>query len=233
MIQNVSTFFKRKGKKEQSDKSKDAAKERLHLVLMQDRAHVSADFLDLMKQEIVDVIKKYIDVDENEMDVKLTNKSNEDGTTGAPALFANIPIMAIKEEAKKESIDLAKNKNSENEETLEDSEKEEAKTAKGTKKAKTTTKKTVSAKKSTTKTEKATTKKAKKTVTKTAKKAKEEVEEIEDKLGADEELKVENNIEVEEKPKAKKTATKAAKKTTTTKKATAKKTATKKTTTKK
>ena len=26
--------------------------------------------------------------------------SNEDGTTGAPALFANIPIMAIKEEAK-------------------------------------------------------------------------------------------------------------------------------------
>ena len=33
--------------------SKDAAKERLHLVLMQDRANVSADFLDLMRQEIV------------------------------------------------------------------------------------------------------------------------------------------------------------------------------------
>ena len=101
MLQNVTTFFKRMGKKEQADKSKDAAKERLHLVLMQDRAHVSADFLDMMKQEIVDVIKKYIDVDENEMDVKLTNKSNEDGTSGAPALYANIPIMAIKEEDKK------------------------------------------------------------------------------------------------------------------------------------
>ena len=56
MMQNVSTFFKRKGKKEQADKSKNAAKERLHLVLMQYRAHVSADFLNLMKQEIVDVI---------------------------------------------------------------------------------------------------------------------------------------------------------------------------------
>ena len=40
-----------------SNNSKDAAKERLHLVLMQDRANVSADFLELMKQEIIDVIK--------------------------------------------------------------------------------------------------------------------------------------------------------------------------------
>ena len=38
--------------------SKEAAKERLHLVLMQDRANVSADFLELMKQEIIEVIKK-------------------------------------------------------------------------------------------------------------------------------------------------------------------------------
>ena len=69
---------------------------------MQDRANVSADFLDLMKQEIIDVIKKYINVDESEIDVRLTNKTNEDGTTGAPALYANIPIKSIKEEAKKE-----------------------------------------------------------------------------------------------------------------------------------
>ena len=95
MLQNVSTFFKRKGKKEQVDKSKDAAKERLHLVLMQDRANISADFLALMKQEIIEVIKKYIDVDENSIDVKLTNKVNSDGTTGAPALYANIPIMNL------------------------------------------------------------------------------------------------------------------------------------------
>ena len=65
---------------------------------MQDRANVSADFLDLMKQEIIDVIKKYIDVDEEQIDVKLTNKLNGDGTTGAPALYANIPIKSIKKE---------------------------------------------------------------------------------------------------------------------------------------
>ena len=113
MLENFTAKIKKMSKKEQVDKSKNAAKERLHLVLMQDRAHVSADFLDMMKQEIVDVIKKYIDVDENEMDVKLENKVNEDGTSGAPALYANIPIVAINEEKKKESQELAKTKENE------------------------------------------------------------------------------------------------------------------------
>ena len=102
MFENIMKFFKKASKKQNSNSSsKDTAKERLHLVLMQDRANVSADFLDLMRQEIIDVIKKYIDVDENAIDVRLTNKENEDGTTGAPALYANIPILNIKNEARK------------------------------------------------------------------------------------------------------------------------------------
>lgn len=101
MFESIINFFKNLGKKEEETvKSKDAAKERLHLVLMQDRANVSADFLDLMKQEIIEVIKKYIDVDENSIDVRLTNKTNGDGTSGAPALYANIPIVSIKEDIK-------------------------------------------------------------------------------------------------------------------------------------
>ena len=44
--------------------------------------------------------KKYIDIDEKAIDVKLTNKTNEDGTIGAPALYANIPIVTIKNEAR-------------------------------------------------------------------------------------------------------------------------------------
>ena len=61
---------------------------------------MEADFLDLMKQEIIDVIKKYIDIDEGSMDVRLTNKENTDGTNGAPALYANIPILNIKDEVR-------------------------------------------------------------------------------------------------------------------------------------
>ena len=102
MFENLMKFFKKFNKKQEPiSNSKEAAKERLHLVLMQDRANVSADFLELMKQEIIEVIKKYIDVDEKAIDVRLTNKENEDGTNGAPALYANIPILNIKNEARK------------------------------------------------------------------------------------------------------------------------------------
>ena len=102
MFENIFGFFKKKKNEQIEGKTnKDEAKERLHLVLMQDRANVSADFLDMMKQEIIDVIKKYIDVDEKEIDVRLTNKQNNDGTTGAPALYANIPIKSIKNETRK------------------------------------------------------------------------------------------------------------------------------------
>jgi len=99
MFENIGSFFRRMVKPEQKELgSKDAAKERLHLVLMQDRANVSADFLELMKQEILDVVKKYIIIDEKQIDVRLINQPNEDGTNGAPSLYANIPIVNIKNE---------------------------------------------------------------------------------------------------------------------------------------
>lgn len=131
-------LFKKVGKKEEKDSinnSRDAAKERLHLVLMQDRANVSVDFLELMKQEIIDVIKKYIDIDENAIDVKLTNQENEDGTNGAPALYANIPIVNIKNEARKleqknEKHEKPKEKEEKEEEPKKENNKEKSKSAK-------------------------------------------------------------------------------------------------------
>ena len=104
MFENIASFFKKMmGSDSKKGKSKNTAKERLHLVLIQDRASVSADFLDAMKQEIIDVIKKYIEVDDSAIDVRLTNNTNEDGTSGAPALYANIPITSVKvTNAKKE-----------------------------------------------------------------------------------------------------------------------------------
>lgn len=111
MFEGIIKLFKKIGRKEHEEiSSKETAKERLHLVLMQDRANVSADFLEMMKQEIIEVIKKYIDVDEKDIDVRLTNKTNEDGTTGAPALYANIPIAGIEQDVvaseKKEEIKI-------------------------------------------------------------------------------------------------------------------------------
>ena len=145
MFENIVNFFKNIGKKEENKKiqesSKDAAKEILHLVLMQDRANVSADFLELMKQEIIDVIKKYIEVDEKETDVRLTNKENDDGTNGAPALYANIPILNIKNDARKigkkeleEKEDKEKNKTENKEDTTQKEETDNSEAEKETSK---------------------------------------------------------------------------------------------------
>lgn len=128
MFENILNFFKKLGKSEnnkESNGSKNTAKERLHLVLMQDRANVSADFLELMKQEIIDVIKKYIEVEENEIDVRLTNEVKEDGTTGAPSLYANIPIVNIRNDMKKEVEEEKENEEEKVEEnSVDDKEKE-------------------------------------------------------------------------------------------------------------
>ena len=131
MFESIMNFLKKMIKKEdQTLKSKDAAKERLHLVLMQDRANVSADFLDLMKQEIIEVIKKYIDIDESAMDVRLTNKENDDGSNGAPALYANIPILNIKDEVRQTAkIEQAEEKKKEVKKVI-DTEKQEDQTKK-------------------------------------------------------------------------------------------------------
>lgn len=125
-LQNFSKDFGKSKQEDQETKSKEAAKDRLHLVLLQDRANVSADFLELMKQEIIDVIKKYIEVDEDAIDVRLTNKTDENGINGVPALYANIPIKNIKNEARKigsaELKDKSENNNKQIEEKTENNE---------------------------------------------------------------------------------------------------------------
>lgn len=99
--------FMKNFQKKDKDISKQAAKDRLKLVLMQDRASVSPDFFEMMKKEIIDVIKKYIEIDEESLEVQLT-RGFEAGLEG-PALYANIPIKNIKPVASKvdEKVDNA------------------------------------------------------------------------------------------------------------------------------
>ena len=124
MFKNIIQFFN-KLKKSEKEESKSTAKERLHLVLAQDRANISADFLEMMKQEILEVIKKYIDIDEKAIDVRLTNKEGEDGSVGAPALYANIPIITIKNEARKLEGKLKRQEEDNEENTVQSDKKEE------------------------------------------------------------------------------------------------------------
>lgn len=99
VFEPVVKFLKNLQNKEKEASSKEKAKERLQFVLYQDRASVSPDFFEMMKKEIIEVIKKYIEIDEEALEFQLT-RSCEYGE-GGPSLFANIPIKNIKPVAKK------------------------------------------------------------------------------------------------------------------------------------
>jgi cell division topological specificity factor len=79
-----------------SKTTKDVAKDRLKLVLVHDRAGVSPQFLEKVKNEIIRVISDYMDIDKGELDIQLTSTKNDTGDGVVPALVANIPIRKVK-----------------------------------------------------------------------------------------------------------------------------------------
>lgn len=74
--------------------SKDVAKDRLKLVLVQDRSRLSPDIMDQLKTEILEVIKKYVEVNDEEFNIELTRNEDEKGASSA--LIANIGIKGIR-----------------------------------------------------------------------------------------------------------------------------------------
>ena len=70
--------------------SKDVAKERLRLVLVHDRASVSPEFLDIIKEEIIRVISKYMEIDEGNTVIQMHRNEC------TAVLEANLAVKAIR-----------------------------------------------------------------------------------------------------------------------------------------
>lgn len=79
------------------EESKNVAKERLKLVLVHDRSEFSPKFLDMIKGDVIRVISQYADIDEDELDIKLTKMKRDKDEGSISALVANIPIIKIKD----------------------------------------------------------------------------------------------------------------------------------------
>ncbi len=88
---DFSSFFSRK-----APSTKDTAKDRLKLVLIHDRANCSTQVLEMLKTDIIKVISNYMDIDEDELDMQITQTSSEDSNKTVPVLYANIPIKSIR-----------------------------------------------------------------------------------------------------------------------------------------
>lgn len=74
--------------------SKDVAKERLKLILIHDRSSISPEILESIKEDILKVLSKYMEIDSGEIDVKMTKMEELEGDS--PALIASIPVKRMK-----------------------------------------------------------------------------------------------------------------------------------------
>ena len=71
------------------ERSKNVAKERLQLVLIHDRNDISPEILNSLRIEMIATIKKYLEIDENGIEIEL------DKADRSVALVANIPLKTM------------------------------------------------------------------------------------------------------------------------------------------
>jgi len=79
----LSRFFK-------TGNSRKDAKERLQVVLIHDRADISAGMMDSLRRDIISVISNYMDISEEGIELQLEKEKS------SVALVANIPILRVK-----------------------------------------------------------------------------------------------------------------------------------------
>ena len=76
--------------------SSNIAKDRLKILLISDRINCSPQTLNLIKQDLIHSISKYMSIDEEHVEIIL-KKNNKRGKNKKPSLYANIPILNIHE----------------------------------------------------------------------------------------------------------------------------------------
>ncbi len=83
--------------------SGNVAKDRLKLLLVSDRANCSPEIMELIKNDIINVIKKYMEIDCDGLDIQITQTESDSFNGAVPALIANIPIKEVRHSAEKEN----------------------------------------------------------------------------------------------------------------------------------
>ena len=72
------------------EKSGKGAKQRLQMVLIQDRASVSPEVMEKLRDDIIQVISKYMVINKSDMEISLENVED------SVALVANIPVQNMR-----------------------------------------------------------------------------------------------------------------------------------------
>lgn len=87
---DIMSIFNRK------PQSSEVAKDRLKLLLIHDRMNCSTELLEMMRADIIAVISKYVDIDNDELNIEIATMETDATHKKSPVLSANIPIKNIK-----------------------------------------------------------------------------------------------------------------------------------------
>ena len=114
-------------KTEEKDKTKDVARNRLKLVLMQDRTNLNPRLLERLRGEMIDLLSKYVVMDKELLELNFTPEDDQ------LALMLSIPVIRAKDEEEIEAALKAEDEEKERlaklaEEAEEDDEEEDIET---------------------------------------------------------------------------------------------------------
>lgn len=116
----VLSFFQ-KDRIESGESAKDSATNRLKLVLMQDRSNLDGATMQKMREQLITVISKYIEIDQEALDLNLESDGDE------IALMLNIPV--IRARTREEIDEIEAKEQEELKEKKEETEEEETETS--------------------------------------------------------------------------------------------------------
>jgi len=83
-------------KKTPQEGTGNLAFKRLQMVIFADKTEGSSQMLEMMKNDILDVMRKYIDIDEDDLDIQICQQSTNGKSTTESRLKADIPIKNVK-----------------------------------------------------------------------------------------------------------------------------------------
>jgi cell division topological specificity factor len=72
-------------------KSANVAKNRLKVIIAQDRAHLSSEVLELLKQDIIKVVEKYLEIERQGLECSLAKEERR-----SIGLEISVPVKKIK-----------------------------------------------------------------------------------------------------------------------------------------
>lgn len=71
------------------------AKKRLQFVLIADRAGCTTEILEMIKDDMIKAISKYMEIDTSGLEIKITHVEGADASEKLPVLYVSMPVRVL------------------------------------------------------------------------------------------------------------------------------------------